>query len=736
MSPPNHPPKIMNTHKRLWMLSLLSCLMCVRLAAEVGQVDYDWKPMKVGGGGYVVGLYVSPTVKGLAYARTDVSGAYRWDAAAASWKQLVTSASMPAEHVSYGQYGGVVSLVGAPRDSDIAYMAFKGEIFRSVDRGEHWTATSFGAKKVAMDANGEGRQEGERLGVDPANSNLVYFCPTQGPLWRTEDGGQTWSPVKGIPEGQAPHGVNTVVFDPRGGAIKKAKGEGKTQVIYVTVDHGGIFRSTDAGVTWRNIAGNGPGDVARPRDAEVGPDGTYYVACDNAEGAQGSVWKFTGERGWTNITPSNPEGGNQSYWDVAVDPTNGKRVVAMENGGKGFVSENQGAKWTYHLFHLNSREVTWLDNQERNYFLSVGELEFDPFDPGKLWFAEGLGVWWTKDLSPLVIEWEAASKGIEETCTNELIAPPGGKPVGAVWDNSSFYFTDPDTYTAVRSHPTFMAGWALDWCPANPKFITGIFQNNLNFGANPKMSGYSMDGGQTWTRFVAIDAGALPAELEYGVIAVSADNPDNLVWCPAAGKLPHYSTDRGVTWKRSDCGRLQQTGLVAIYKGQRPLCADRVSPATFYLYTSTDGVYRSTDGGAHFKKVGELPGGRESAKLKATPGKVGHLWFAEGAGGRLLHSKDAGATWTMVTGNIEHCINVGLGKALNPDGYPTLFAGGVVAGRFGIYRSTDEGTTWSEICSYPLGVFEWINCLEGDKDVFGKVYLGFAQAGFAYGQPR
>jgi len=720
------------------LLALCACAALTPAAPSVAEnltASYEWKPMKIGGGGWMVGLDISPTEKGLMYARTDVSGAYRWLPESGSWKQVVTESSMPQQYVDYGQYGGVVSIVSAPKDPDIAYMAFRGQIFRSTSRGDQWLPTTFETKNVAMDANDDGRQEGERLSVDPVDSSIVYFAPTQGPLWRTEDAGQTWTEVKDIPAGRAPHGVNSVIFDPKGGTVKAPDGRVKSKVLYVTVDLGGIYRSTDGGSTWENIAPDGPGDTARPRNAELGPDGTYFVACDNIEGAVGSVWKYREDKGWTNITPPAPNGGSLPYSDVAIDPTNAQRLVAMANGGKAFVSQDQGATWTYHFFRLSSKDIAWLNKQEQNYHLSVGELKFDPFIPGRLWFAEGFGMWWAEDLSPDLIGWQEASRGIEESCVNEVIAPPGGKPVAAVWDNSAFYFSDPDTYSAQRAHPNFMAGWALDWCPADPKFIAAVFQNNLNFGEKPKVSGFSTDGGLTWQSFGAIESKSLPADLEYGAIAISANTPDNIVWCPAFEKLPYYTTDRGATWKQSDCGDLKKTGITTIYKGQKPLCADRVSPGTFYLYTATDGFYRSTDGGATFAKVSDLPNDRPSAKLKSTPGHAGHLWFAEGAGGALWHSKDGGETWKAMPG-VVHCITVGFGQAEKAGGYPTVFAAGVKDGKFGIYRSTNEGAAWEQVGGYPLGVFEWISSLDGDKEVFGKVYVGLSQAGLVYGQPK
>ena len=98
--------------------------------------EYTWKPLKVGGGGWVVGMYIHPAEPGLKYVRTDVSGAYRWDAVSNEWKQIVTTSGMPDEYVKYADYDGVCSLVGALNNPDIAYMAFRNQIFRSTDRGE------------------------------------------------------------------------------------------------------------------------------------------------------------------------------------------------------------------------------------------------------------------------------------------------------------------------------------------------------------------------------------------------------------------------------------------------------------------------------------------------------------------------------------------------------------------------------------------------------------------------
>lgn len=712
--------------------------LCCSAASEGADLagQYTWKPMKIGGGGWVVGMDLSPTEPGLRYVRTDVSGAYRWNAASSSWKQLITSSSMPKEYVGYGKYSGVVSLVSAPHDPQIAYLAFCGQIFKSTNRGDTWTATNFAGTHVKMDANDEGRQEGERLAVDPQNSEVVYYASTSDALWVTQDGGSNWHKVDGIPAGSAPHGVTTVVFDKASGVTRADGAQPKTTGIYVSVDPAGIYQTSDAGVTWRQLAAAGPKIGGKPRDAEIGPDRTYYVAYDNDKGAVGAVWKYSPTGVWTEITPPAPSGGSKSYCEVAVDPADARHIVAMANGGECFVSTDQGATWTPHDFQLHSPNIQWLGKQE-NYWLSVGEILFDPFEPGKLWFAEGFGVWSAKDLTAPRIAWQAASDGIEEACGNELIAPPGGKPVAAMWDLGAFYFSDPDTYSAQRSQPFFMAGWALDWCPQDPKFIAGIFRNNLNFPPHLKASGYSLDGGRSWSRFPAVANGSLPADLEYGAIAVSANNPDHMVWAPALQKMPHFTSDRGATWQPVSLGGPVGTGIGPLHSGQKPLCADRVLADTFYFYRPQDGVYRSTDGGAHFAKVGTPAinprNGTMSNIIKATPGHPGDLWLSAGTVGGLHHSTDGGVTWNRIA-DLQQSFNVGLGKAEKDGAYPTLYVAGILKGITGLFRSTDTGISWDQIGDYPLGIFEWIDALDGDKEVFGKVYLGFAQAGFAYGE--
>ena len=82
--------------------------------APIAHETYQWKHVAIGGGGMISGLSSDASGKTFV-ARTDVYGAYIWDAAANRWSQLVTAASMPeANHAQNGAAAGVYEIVVAP----------------------------------------------------------------------------------------------------------------------------------------------------------------------------------------------------------------------------------------------------------------------------------------------------------------------------------------------------------------------------------------------------------------------------------------------------------------------------------------------------------------------------------------------------------------------------------------------------------------------------------------------
>ena len=95
----------------LFMMTLLVAALPVASAA-----GYVWRNVKVGGGGFAPAIVFSLAEHGLAYLRTDMGGAYRWDSTARSWNLLQDS-------MSESNYFGIESIAADPIDADVVYLA-------------------------------------------------------------------------------------------------------------------------------------------------------------------------------------------------------------------------------------------------------------------------------------------------------------------------------------------------------------------------------------------------------------------------------------------------------------------------------------------------------------------------------------------------------------------------------------------------------------------------------------
>ena len=121
-------------------------------------------------------VVASTAEKNLFYARTDVGGAYRWDEATNSWIPLLDWASEEERG-----YFGVDAIALDPRAANRLYLFVgtsyfnggKSAILRSEDYGKTFLITEV-TNQFKAHGNGMGRQNGERLAVDPS-VRFVYL---------------------------------------------------------------------------------------------------------------------------------------------------------------------------------------------------------------------------------------------------------------------------------------------------------------------------------------------------------------------------------------------------------------------------------------------------------------------------------------------------------------------------------------------------------------------------------
>src|SRR5579863_6976320 len=129
-----------------------------------------------------------------------------------------------------------------------------------------------------------------------------------------------------------------------------------------------------------------------------------------------------------------------------------------------------------------------------------------------------------------------------------------------------------------------------------------------------------------------------------------------------------------------------------------------------------DGVYKTTDGGKIWTKVG-LTETRQISRVRVDPhdpnivyvGALGHVWGPNPERG-LFKSTDGGKTWTKILFRND---STGLAEVvIDPNDSRTIYAAFWQAGRkpwqlvsggagSGIFKSTDAGATWKEITRNP-----------------------------------
>lgn len=231
-----------------------------------------------------------------------------------------------------------------PTNPDVVYVAALGHpygdneergVFKSVDGGNTW-------KKVLYVSPKAGAAD---LIIDRVNPKIIYATTWQvyrktwkmwggGPdckLWKSENGGDTWIDLTsnpGMPA--APLGKIGVTVSPA---------DNKRLWAIVEANDGGVYRSDDAGATWkktnderklRQRAFYYSRIYADPLDRET----VYCLNVDFFKSTDGGV-TFDHE-----ITV--PHGDNHDLW---IDPNNPLRMIEANDGG-GCVSVNGGKSWT------------------------------------------------------------------------------------------------------------------------------------------------------------------------------------------------------------------------------------------------------------------------------------------------------------------------------------------------------------------------------------------------------
>jgi photosystem II stability/assembly factor-like uncharacterized protein len=723
--------------------------------ASAGAEHYVWKNVAIHGGGFVTGIVFNPAERDLVYARTDIGGAYRWNAKAGDWEPLLDWVGPPDWNLH-----GVESLATDPTQPNRVYIAAgtytspevsSGEILLSDDYGHAWRRVPMPFK---MGGNEAGRGSGERLAVDPRKGSILFFGSRRDGLWRSLDYGVTWRRVESfpnLPDGSAAFqptsqppkfnylaqavGIVFVRFDPSSGR----PGE-PTPAIYAAISRTGesVFRSLDAGATWEAV----PGQPVRlrPTRADLSANGSLFVTYADEPGpnrmGDGAVFKLDTKSGvWADITPEKPSpatGRGFGYAAVCVDPSDAATVlVTTWNRGHPFDeifrSKDGGATWTAMLEKAAwDHSIAPYTATMRHHWMS--SVAIDPFDPNHVLFTTGFGIWATRNASDSdrggPTRWSFDDRGLEETVPLALVSPPEGPHlISGLGDIDGFRHDDLDS----SPHPgRFDApGYKnTEWLDLAGRAPDVLVRSGTTYGNDRILGAFSRDGGIHWSGFPAEPPRPEPKDrFGTGPIAVSADGRV-IVWTIRRA-VPHLTRDDGKTWQ-----------AVSGAPVDLRLVADRVDASRFYGYDAADGVlYVSSDGGSTVQPaVRGLPtprarGWATHADVRAVPGRAGELWMAVDRS--LFHFNPAPSVMARIA-SVEEATSVGFGKAADDESYPAIFVVGKIGGTFGIFRSDDQASKWIRINDDAHG-YGSASHVTGDSRIFGRVYFATGGRGIIYG---
>ncbi|MBP1546597.1 MAG: hypothetical protein J6A37_08360 [Oscillospiraceae bacterium] len=687
--------------------------------------DWTYGQVAIGGGGFITGI-VNTCEPGLFYARTDVGGAYRWDKEADCWKALNYDITEEDKGLL-----GIDGIAVDPNNAANVYLATGTSYFSNAktcilvshDYGEHFKQIDV-SDLIKVHGNGMGRGNGERIAVDPNNSDIIYCGGRTGGMIRSTDAGETWEKVESFPVTATgnENGINILLFDGNKSA------DGKTTRIYAGVSRSkedNIYISEDAGETWNPLpASDEAAAKFMPQRFDLDSKGNLFVSYGNKEGpwnsVQGTLYKY-------NADSSSAEEIKVVSWtvgDIVIDPENDNNIVLVTSevwkeqpngafGDKFFRSTDGGATWEDldGKYTMSTNGMDWISNAAIHWCSS---LAMDSGNSDRILVNSGNGIFACDNIWDENPEFYFEAKGIEEVVPEDIVSYKDYPLISAIGDYDGFIHED--IFESAERHSRQIGS------------TTSIAVAAQNHDIWAKVGGdesqmlltYTTDGGKSWTDITNCPD---PDKVLYkGKVALTADG-SALIWSPSNGSYTYRTEDWGQTWTKVE----GIVGSQSVYLIGDPVNKD-------YVYGCCNSiVFASADGGKTFKRKYDT---MSKYKRLAIAPDIEGTFYVPGGGGGLLVSTDHGENFTLVPG-LKFCDAVGLGKPKNEGDPYVIYISGMPKEEdavHGIYMSENNGESWTRVNDdlHNFGGTGNGEFISGDMNVYGRCYMSTVGLGIIY----
>ena len=637
----------------------------------------------------------------------DPNNRNRYFAAVASggvWKTINSGTTWTPVFDSQGSYSiGVVVLdpknpsvvwVGTGENNSQRSVGYGDGVYRSDDGGRTWK--NLGLKKS---------EHIGRIVIDPRNTDIVYVA-AQGPLWapggerglyKTTDGGKTWTSILSISENT---GVTDLVMDPRDSNILYAASYQRRRHVWTLINGGpesAIYKSTDGGATWSKLLTGLPTEEMGRIGLAISPANPDVVyATIEAANKAGGVFRSK-DRGATWERRNEFDAGAMYYARIFADPKNVDRIYVMnvlimvsDDGGKTLRRQPDTHK------HVDNHAL-WIDPADTDYHLVGGDGGiYESFDRGATWhFKANLPV--TQFYDVAVDNAKPFYNIYAGTQDNYSLGGPSRTRSASGIINTDWFVTqggdgfrsvvDPDDPNTIYAESQYGGLVRFDrrtgerigiqpqpgkgeepfrWNWDSPLIISPHSRTRLYFAANILFR--SDDRGDTWKAI----SGDLTRKIDRDSLPVMGK-----VWGPDA-VAKHQSTS---------------------FYGNIVALAESPKKEGVIFAGTDDGLIQVTEnGGGAWRKLESFPGvpdrtyvsrilasGHDAATVYASFDNHKNGDFAP----YLLKSADAGRTWTNIKANLPENGPV-LALAEDPVNPSLLFVGT----EFGLFFTADGGGKW------------------------------------------
>jgi len=611
-------------------------------------------------------------------------------------------------------------------------IALEDERYRSThspqSQSGNWTLVG----PVALPSNSTGQPNGlgriNAIAFDPSSPTTYYIGSPSGGLWKTTDGGSTWSVlITNTPS----LGVSSILIHPTN----------TSQILIGTGDRDGgdspgmgVYKSTDGGTTW-NASNTGMGNSTVGMMIRNPADPNFILAATSS-----GIYKST-DGGATWVKKSS---NSNNYKDIKFKPTDQSIVYATENG-KFYRSVNTGDSWvqiTSGVITGSRLAIGISPNQPSTVYLVQTNGPF----AGLLKSTDSGNTFTTQSTTPNLMDYSCDGSGTGSQAWYDLCiaVDPNNANTMYVGGVNIFKSTNAGVSWTITAHwvgsswgtscaPSVHADvHVLEWSPLNGNLYTGcdggIYQTtNGGTSWTDLTSGISIAQiyklGQSATVQGLVnngyqDNGTATAVGTAFTTVIGGDGME----CAIDYSNPNYRYGElyyGSIYRTSGGGYGQITGGISETGGWvTPFILHVTDPNT--MFVGDNNVWRTNNVKAGSVTWTAISTGETSAcgVVRQSPADPNVLYVVRGSVLKRSDNANASAasvTWTTCTNPSGYSFT---DIAAHPTDPNTVYATSGTR----VYKSSNKGSTWTDISGSLPSIS--INCIIYDKTTNEGLYIG------------